>query len=61
METNSCELCYKKCTSCDKKGDFNNNNWKTCLKDDKGNYIYHFIFNNERNLLIKKEKFRILI
>ena len=56
LETNSYELCYKKCSSCDKKGDINNNNCKDCLKDDKGNYIYHFIFNNKGKCINKKEK-----
>ena len=57
LETNTYELCYEKCSSCDKHGDINNNNCKTCLKDQNGNYIYHFIFNREGQCVDEKETF----
>ena len=46
LETNIYELCYEKCFQCQKGGDLTNHNCKECLKDESGNYIYHFIYDN---------------
>ena len=56
LESNTYELCYQKCSSCDKKGDLSNNNCKECLKDNNGNYIYHFIYNNEGKCVNEYER-----
>ena len=56
IETNTYELCYKKCSSCNKRGDINNNNCKECLKDESGNYIYHFIYDTEGKCINELER-----
>lgn len=44
-QSNTYKLCYERCSTCDKGGDSSNNNCNECLKNEKNNYIYHFISN----------------
>ena len=55
-KTNTYELCYQKCSSCEEKGDNINNNCKECLKDKNNNYIYHFVYNQEGKCIDDREK-----
>ena len=56
LATNTYELCYEKCSQCDKGGDLTNHNCKECLKDESGNYIYHFIYNNNGRCVSEVER-----
>ena len=56
LETNTYELCYERCSSCDKKGDIGNNNCNACLKDKNNNYLYHFIYNETGKCINESQK-----
>ena len=56
LETNTYELCYEKCSSCDKKGDITDNNCKECLKDESGNFIYHLIYDKKGKCVNEMER-----
>ena len=56
LETNTYELCYEKCSTCDEKGDITNNNCKECLKDESNNYIYHFIYDKKGKCVNELER-----
>ena len=48
--------CYETCGICSKGGNRINNNCEECLKDDNGNYLYHFIYNQTGQCISEKEK-----
>ena len=56
LETNTYELCYEKCSKCDAGGDINNNNCKECLKNESGNFIYHFIYDKKGKCVNELER-----
>ena len=55
-ETNTYELCHDRCSSCSQRSDIVNNNCDTCAKDENGNYLYHFVYNNPKQCITEKEK-----
>ena len=55
-QSNTYELCYERCSSCDEKGNNLNNNCKECLKDEKQNYIYHFVYTEKGKCISEIEK-----
>ena len=55
-KTNTYELCYEKCASCEEKGNDLNNNCQECAKDEKNEYIFHFIYNEKGKCISSKEK-----
>ena len=48
--------CYETCGICSKGGNSINNNCDECLKDNNGNYLYHFIYNHTGQCISEKEK-----
>ena len=56
LETNVYELCYERCYRCSQKNDIVNNNCDECAKDNKVNYIYHFLENEKGKCINEKEK-----
>ena len=55
ISSNTYKLCYERCSKCDSEGNNKNNNCFECLKDNKGNYIYHFIYNEKGKCLLESE------
>ena len=56
LDDNTYKLCYDRCSSCEKKGDKDNNNCKECLKNDNNNYLYHFVYNEKGKCINDNEK-----
>ena len=50
ISNNTYVKCYDRCASCDKSGDSNNHNCKTCATG------YHFVYNKEGQCILPSEK-----
>ena len=50
ISNNTYVKCYDRCASCDKSGDSNNHNCKTCASG------YHFVYNKEGQCILPSEK-----
>ena len=53
--TNTYKLCYERCGSCSQIGDISNNNCDECVKDN-GNYIFHFLENENGKCINESER-----